>query len=220
MKKTLYELVGVPPSAPREIVGAACRRRIARLEEQGGEEAKAAIYAIREAWHILGDDRTRAAYDASLASPQPEAFVDRQAAAFAAQIAPDTLARALVKPREVPRDWARIGKIAGGGMMALLFVSIFAVNQNARLSAQKRVEAAAYEAEYGEPPAAKKAPAAPAAPAESFSAEKAEQEMREREAAAREQVEREQQKQEDEFRKKLDQQNNPTSRGERRSRNR
>lgn len=220
MKKTLYELVGVPPTAPREIVGAACKRRIARLEEQGGEEAKAAIYAIREAWSILGDDRTRAAYDASLASPQPEAFVDRQAAAFAAQIAPDTLARALVKPREVPRDWARIGKIAGGGMMALLFVSIFAVNQNARLSAQKRVEAATYEAEYGEPLAAKKATATPEKPAEPFSAEKAEQEMREREAAAREQVERDQQKQEDEFRKKLDQQNNPYSRGERRSRNR
>jgi curved DNA-binding protein CbpA len=220
VKKTLYELIGVPPTAPREIIGAACKRRIARLEAEGGEEAKASVYAIREAWHILGDDKTRAAYDASLASPQPEAFVDRQAAAFAAQIAPDTLAKALVKPREVPRDWARIGKYAGGGMMALLFVSIFAVNQNARMAAQKRLEAAQYEAEYGEPPGAKKAAAVAAKPAEPFSAEKAEREMREREAAAREQVEREQQKQEDEFRQKLDQQNNPYSRGDRRSRNR
>jgi curved DNA-binding protein CbpA len=219
VKKTLYELIGVPPTASREIIGAACRRRVARLEAEGGEEAKASLYAIREAWHVLGDDKTRAAYDASLASPQPEAFVDRQAAAFAAQIAPDTLAQALVKPREVPRDWARIGKYAGGGMMALLFISIFAVNQNARMSAQKRIEAAEYAAEHGEPMPAKKA-AAPAKDAEPFSAEKAEQEMREREAAAREQVERDQQKQEDEFRKKLDQQNNPYSRGERRSRNR
>jgi len=219
VKKTLYELIGVPSTVPREIIGAACKRRVARLEAEGGEEAKASLYAIREAWHILGDDNTRAAYDASLASPQPEAFVDRQAAAFAAQIAPDTLAKTLVKPREVPRDWARIGKIAGGGMMALLFVSIFAVNQNARISAQKRMEAATYEAEYGEPPGAKKA-AAPEKPAEPFSAEKAEREMKEREAAAREQVERDQQKQEDEFRQKLDQQNNPSSRGERRSRNR
>ncbi len=216
MKKTLYELVGVPPAAPREIIGAACRRRIARFEEQGGEEARAGIYALREAWHILGDDKTRAAYDASLASPQPEAIVDRQAAAFAAQVAPETLARTLVKPREVPRDWARMAKFAGGGMMALLFIAIFAVNQNARMATQKRMEAAAYEAEYGEPPGAKKA-AAPEKPAEPFSAEKAEQEMREREAAAREQVERDQQKQDDEFRRKLDQENNP-NRGTRRSR--
>jgi curved DNA-binding protein CbpA len=219
MKKTLYELVGVPPTAPREIIGAACKRRIARFEEQGGEEAKAGMYAIREAWHILKDDNARAAYDASLATPQPEAVIDRRAAAFVAQVAPDTLVKTLVKPREVPRDWARIGKYAGGGMMALLFVSIFAVNQNARMSAHKRMEAAQYEAEYGEPMPAKKA-AEPAKSAEPFSAEKAEREMKEREAAAREQVERDQQKQEDEFRQKLDQQNNPYSRGERRSRNR
>lgn len=217
MKKTLYELVGVPPAAPREIIGAACKRRIARLEQDGGEEARAAIYAIREAWHILGDDRTRAAYDASLASPQPQAFVDPKAAAFAAQIAPDTLAAALVKPREVPRDWARIGKYAGGGMMALLFVSIFAVNQNARVAAQKRTMDAAYEAEYGEPRQAAR-PAAPVPAAEPFSAEKAEQEMREREAAAREQVERDQQKQEEEFRRKLERPDGSSSRGERRNR--
>jgi curved DNA-binding protein CbpA len=219
VKKTLYELIGVPSTAPREIIGAACKRRIARLEAQGGDEAKAGIYAIREAWHILQDEKTRAAYDASLAAPQPEAVIDRQAAAFVAQVAPDTLVKTLVKPREVPRDWARIGKYAGGGMMALLLVSVFAVNQNARMSAQKRLEEAQYEAEYGEKPGARKAPE-PAKSAEPFSAEKAEQEMREREAAARAQVERDQQKQEDEFRQKLDQQNNPYSRGERRSRNR
>ena len=219
MKKTLYELVGVPPAAPREIIGAACRRRIARLEEQGGDEAKAGIYAIREAWDILKDDQTRAAYDASLATPQPEAVIDRQAAAFVAQVAPDTLVKTLVKPRVVPRDWARIGKYAGGAMMALVFIAIFAVNQNARVAAHKRLEAATYEAEHGEPPGAKKV-AEPVKSAEPFSAEKAEQEMREREAAAREQVERDQQKQEDEFRNKLDQDNNNANRGSRRNRNR
>ena len=49
MKKSLYDLVGVPPEAPREMIGSACKRRMAKLEREGGESAKAEIYAIRDA---------------------------------------------------------------------------------------------------------------------------------------------------------------------------
>ncbi len=218
MKKTLYEVVGVPPTAPREIIGAACKRRLAKFEEMGGEEGQAGAYAVREAWHVLGNDQTRAAYDASLAAPQPEPVTG--AKDILAKAPPGAIAQALVAKREVPRDWARIGKITAGGLMALFAASWFALNQNARVAHQQRLEAAVREADGDGPPAAAKpASAAPDKPAEPFSAEKAEQEMREREAAAREQVEREAAKQDEEFRKKLDQENNP-SRGTRRTRNR
>ena len=46
MKKNLYELVGVPPEAPREMIGSACKRRIAKLERDGGDAGKAEIYAV------------------------------------------------------------------------------------------------------------------------------------------------------------------------------
>lgn len=214
MKKTLYELVGVPPTAPREIIGAACKRRLAKFEEMGGEEGRAGAYAVREAWHVLGDDQTRAAYDASLAAPQPEPVTG--AKDILAKAPPGAIAQALVAKREVPRDWARIGKITGGGLMALMAISWVAINQNARVAHQQRLEAAVRAADGDDPPPAAKPETKPAEP---FSAEKAEQEMREREAAAREQVEREAAKQDEEFRKKLDQENNP-SRGSRRTRNR
>ncbi len=218
MKKTLYELVGVPPTAPRDIIGAACKRRIAKLEEEGGEEAKAAAYAIREAWSILGDDKQRAAYDASLAAPKAEAVIDPVAASFARQLAPDTLAATLVKPREVPRDWARIGKLVGGAGMILLAIAVWTVNQNARIQSQKRLEAAVYEAEHG--PGATPSPAPKAEPAkdEPFSAAKAEQEMRAREAEARARVEADTKKQEDDFRRKLEQENGTAPASGRRSR--
>ena len=45
MKRSLYDIVGVPPVAPREMIASACRRRIAQLERQGGEAARAEIFA-------------------------------------------------------------------------------------------------------------------------------------------------------------------------------
>ncbi len=70
----------------------------------------------------------------------------------------------------------------------MFFVGLFALsavyNQSNRVAAQKRLENATYEAEYGEPPpgARKPAKAEEAKPAEPFSAEKFEQELKEREA--------------------------------------
>jgi curved DNA-binding protein CbpA len=214
VKKTLYELVGVPPAAPREIIASACRRRIARLEQDGGEEARAEIFAIREAWDVLGDAKLREAYDASLAGEVPAAELDKDRARLIAASAPDSVAEALLKPREIPRDWNKIRKVAIFTSIALLFAISAIWNRGARLAHDKRLEAAQYEADYGEPmpvpgKAAKaKAEEKPAEPGK-FSAEQFEKELREREAAVREQVAKEQTAQEDEFRRKLEQDNTP-----------
>ena len=204
MKRSLYDLVGVPPVAPREMIGSACKRRIARLEAQGGDEAKAEIYALREAWSILGDEKLRAGYDASLAAAKPgaEAAVDP----LAARISPEVVATELLKPRHLwAENWERYRKL----VFVLLFVGLMALsavwNQSNRVAHQKRLEAATYEAEYGEPPPhlRKPAPAAEAKPAEPFSAEKFERELKEREAEIQEQVARDQTAKEDEFRDKM-----------------
>jgi curved DNA-binding protein CbpA len=215
VKKTLYELIGVPPAAPREVIASACKRRIARLEQDGGEEARAEIFAIREAWDVLGDAKLREAYDASLAGEAPAAELDKDRARLLAASAQPSVAEVLLKPRDIPRDWNKIRKVAIFAAVAL-FIAIGSVwNRGARIAHEKRIEAATYEAEYGEPmpkpgkAAAAKAEAKPAEP-EKFSAEQFEKELKEREAAAREQVEKEQAAQEDEFRRKLEQDNTPT----------
>ena len=219
MKKSLYDLVGVPPVAPREMIGMACKRRIAKLEAAGTDEAKAEIYAIREAWSILGDEKLRAGYDASLAAEKPGSgpAVDP----LAARISPEVVATELLKPRHLwAENWERYRKL----VFVLFFVGLFALsavwNQSNRVAQQKRLEAATYEAEYGEPKDAKAA-AKPveAKPSEPFSAEKFEQEMKEREAQLKEQVAREQTAKEDEFREKNQRENDPYA-SRRRSRSR
>ncbi len=219
MKKSLYDLVGVPPVAPREMIGMACKRRIAKLEAQGTDEAKTEIYAIREAWSILGDEKLRAGYDASLAAEKPgaQAAIDP----LAARLSPEVVATELLKPRHVlSENWERYRKL----VFVLLFVGLLALSaiwsQSNRVAHQKRLEAATYEAEYGEPPGAKAAAkAADPKPEEPFSAEKFEQEMREREAQLKEQVAKDQTAKEDEFRDKLQRENDPYA-GRRRSRSR
>jgi curved DNA-binding protein CbpA len=222
VKRSLYDLVGVPPVAPREMIGMACKRRIAKLEAAGTDEAKAEIYAIREAWSILGDEKLRAGYDASLAAEKPGApsAVDP----LAARISPEVVATELLKPRHLwAENWERYRKL----VFVLFFVGLFALsavwNQSNRVAHQKRLEAANYEAEYGEPMPGTKAAAPPAAakPAseEPFSAEKFERELKEREAAIQEQVAKEQTAKEDEFRDKLQRENDPYA-SRRRSRSR
>lgn len=223
MKKSLYDLVGVPPEAPREMVASACKRRLARLEREGGEAAKAEMYAIREAWSILGDEKQRAGYDASLVAAAAGPAGPEPVDLLAARLAPAAIATELLRPRRLWSDrWERYRKL----VFALLFVGLFALsaawNQSNRVAAQKRLEAVNYEAEYGESPPdpkAAKAQAAEAKPAEPFSAEKFEQEMREREAQLKDQVARDQTAKEDEFREKLQRENDPYS-SRRRYRNR
>ncbi len=206
MKKSLYDLVGVPPVAPREMVASACRRRIAQLEREGGEAAQAQVYAIREAWSILGDDKLRAGYDASLAAARPGPDDAARSALLASELAPADLAVELTKSRTLlAENWERYRKL----VYAMLFVGLFAIsavyNSTRRAAHEKRLEAATYEAEYGEPPPhlRKPAPEAEAKPAEPFSAEKFERELKEREAEIQEQVARDQTAKEDEFRDKM-----------------
>ena len=154
MKKNLYELVGVPPEAPREMIASACRRRIAKLEGDAADEARTEIYAIREAWSILGDEKLRTGYDASLAAPRPAAG----GAGLAAEIASDSVARTLLRPRHwLPENWERYRKL----VFVMLFVGLLALsaawNRSSGIAAQKRIEAATYEAEYGDRPEARKA---------------------------------------------------------------
>ena len=222
MKKTLYDLVGVPPVAPRDMVAAACRRRIAQLEREATDEAKAGIYAVREAWSILGDDKLRAAYDASFATSPPAPQGDGRSAAVEAEIATASLASGLLKPRHLlAENWERYRKL----VFVLLFVGFIALsavwNQNRRVAIQKQLEEATYAAEYGEsrPEATKPAGAVPEKPAEPFSAEKFEQELKEREAAIQERVASEQTAKEDEFRERLQKENDPYG-GRRRARHR
>ena len=224
MKKTFYELLGVPPTANRDLIGMACKRRLAKLEESATEEAKAEAFAIREAWSTLGDEKLRAAYDARLANPQAEALLDARAAAFAEKLGPEGMAAALIKPREVPRNWSRVAKLLSVGMAGLMMVGWVLYSKSAREQRIERTEAATWEAETGEKwPGREKAaaaargdsvaePAKAAGPGEPFSAEKFEQEMGEKEAAIREQVATDQQKQEDEFRRKQAGEESPRSR--------
>ena len=221
MKKTLYDLIGVPPVAPREMIASACKRRIAQLERLATEEAKAEIYAVREAWSLLGDDQLRAGYDASLAAPAATtaaAGIPGQRKATVEELASASIASELLKPRHLlAENWERYRKL----VFVLLFVGFIALssvwNQQRRAAIEKRLEAATYEAEYGEPrPDEKKAAApAPGAAAEPFSAEKFEQELKAREAAIQAEVSKEQTAREDEFREKLQSENDPRSRNRR-----
>lgn len=216
MKKSLYDLVGVPPAAPRDMIASACRRRIAKLERDSGDAATAEIYAIREAWSILGDEKLRAGYDASLAAERPGdgPAIDP----LAARVSPEVVATALLKPRRLwSESWERYRKL----VFVLLFVGLFALsavyNRSARVAQQKRIEDLNYEAEYGEPRKAPEPAAAAPKADEPFSADKFEQEMKAREAQLKDQVANEQTAKENEFREKLQRDNDPYA-GRRRSR--
>jgi curved DNA-binding protein CbpA len=219
VRTSLYDLVGVPPQAPREMIGAACKRRIAQLERDDTDAARAEIYAVREAWSILGDEKLRAGYDASLvpAARGAEPAIDP----LAASLSPAVVATELLKPRHLwAENWERYRKL----VFALGFVGLFALsavyNQSARIAHEKRIEDASYAAEHGEPrkPAAPPAAAAPKAE-EPFSAEKFEQELKAREREIQEQVANEQMAKEDEFREKNRRDNDPHA-GRRRTRSR
>lgn len=207
-KRTLYDIVGVPPGVPREFIAAACRRRLAVLERETGEAARAEILVVRDAWAILGDQKLRAAYDASLSAPAapapPDAAPDRPA--LEREIAPASLASELTRPRHLwAENWERYRKL----VYAMLIVGLFAIsavyNHSRRVAHDIRLEAANYEAEHGEPPPHLRKPEPPPAkaPEEPFSAEKFEQEMKAREAEIREREEQAQLAQEEEFRRKL-----------------
>jgi len=85
MKKTLYDVLGVAQSADQATLRAAVDRLLAEYAPERATPATAEDYAIRciavrEAWHVLGDENRRAAYDGSL---RPTMTPEEAIAAFA-----------------------------------------------------------------------------------------------------------------------------------------
>lgn len=65
---TYYDLLGVPPTADHVTIKEAYRSRIKRAHPDAGGSAREAV-ALTEAYHVLADGDTRAAYDAALVKP-------------------------------------------------------------------------------------------------------------------------------------------------------
>jgi curved DNA-binding protein CbpA len=85
---TLYDVLGVPPTATADEVRAAFRRRSRALHPDGRPGAAAdhrAITELADAWHVLGDPVRRRSYDEELTSrassrrPEPRAVHDAPA---------------------------------------------------------------------------------------------------------------------------------------------
>jgi len=67
---TLYDELGIAPTAPASVVKAAFRARMRDLHpDVGGSEAAAS--SLNEAFEVLSDPRRRAEYDATITSPPP-----------------------------------------------------------------------------------------------------------------------------------------------------
>lgn len=71
-RKTLYDILGVPPSASAEQIASAFRLRQAELEGRG-DAARDELVAVRDAHRILVNAERRRKYDATLAvrAPRP-----------------------------------------------------------------------------------------------------------------------------------------------------
>lgn len=79
MKRTLYQILGVEKDAPAEAIAAGFRARLEAAQAATGDAA--AVTLVREAYQVLSNPQSRAAYDASLAAPVPSGVVRRARAA-------------------------------------------------------------------------------------------------------------------------------------------
>lgn len=76
MKKTLYNVLGVSPSAGPVAIRAAYDRIVEecapeRARPENAEDLAIRLVAAREAWYVLSDENRRAVYDASLKEAPP-----------------------------------------------------------------------------------------------------------------------------------------------------
>jgi hypothetical protein len=69
-KRTLYQILGVADDATAAEIGAAYRARLETLQSAPGGDA-AGVTLVREAYQVLSNAQSRAAYDQSLAGPAP-----------------------------------------------------------------------------------------------------------------------------------------------------
>ncbi len=110
MKKTLYELVGVPPDTPTAVIGMAIKRRLQKLKDAGTPDAQAEVYALKECWAVLGNDKKRKAYDAKLMAAAVALPTPRAPSAPAAAPVASTLAGDETDPFPW-KDWAGVAAL-------------------------------------------------------------------------------------------------------------
>src|SRR5215472_7849244 len=67
MKKTLYEILGVEPSASAQDISSAYAKRLAAMQVGDGPVDRNLPILLREAHEVLSDPLRRSAYDESLA---------------------------------------------------------------------------------------------------------------------------------------------------------
>jgi hypothetical protein len=79
MKRTLYQILGVEKDATADTIVAGYRARLEAAQAASGDAAASTL--LREAYQVLSNAQTRAAYDASLTAPAPLGTVRRGRAA-------------------------------------------------------------------------------------------------------------------------------------------
>ena len=164
---TLYDVLGLPPTASEGDIHAA-HMRLVRHYQNGihglsGAEADQRIQAIKGAWWTLSDPGRRLAYDTGLAAAQ--ALAQAQAATEASPV-PDAAAPGLLPPlievelKSPKRSPLRImlgviGSLMIVGLILQIFFSVFAFRQvagsgDAALEAQQRLIDAERRQTYGD----------------------------------------------------------------------
>jgi hypothetical protein len=103
-KQTLYDALDLPRGVSSREVEEAYRRARSEMEKEGATADPRRLALLREAYEMLGDDRRRAAYDASLVAdpvvPEPQPKVSPRTIALVAGIVGLAIAAFLVmRPR-------------------------------------------------------------------------------------------------------------------------
>lgn len=144
-RTTLYDLLGLPPTATAADIHAAHLRLVHHYQSgpHGMDQTDAdnQIKVVKEACWVLSDPGRRAAYDASLAPTQPELppGLDTPAGVLPVDLPP----RRVVKPRSPLRTMLTvIGGLLAVGVGVQILMSLFAVRQMTQIDNGEAMSAA------------------------------------------------------------------------------